>query len=117
MSYPVKVKCTAAFLMELTSCELGRYNDAEQAREAGDKELISENGYGVVFCDFSSRWKTQIECRNDAELVELYYVCASGTIGLRGYSASANRILDQIRERVATIDPEMVKRWRRQDGF
>lgn len=117
MSYPVKIKVTAAFLQELMSCETGRQEDAEYARLIDDQESIKSNDYACVFNDFSDRWKTQIECRNDAELCELYYVCASGTIGLRGYVKTANRVLDQIRDQVRAVDPKLVTRWKNQDGF
>lgn len=115
--YPVKIKVTAAFLTNLLGCESGRHQDAVCARESDDKEDIKANGYDCVFCDFGDRWKTQIECRNDAELKELYYVCASGTIGVVGYTRTANKVLDQIREQVRSIDSGLVQRWKRQDGF
>lgn len=117
MSYPVKIKVTAAFLQELMSCETGRQEDAEYARLIDDQESIKANDYACVFNDFSDRWKTQIECRNDAELKELYYVCASGTIGLRGFCKTANRVLDQIREQVRAVDPALTNRWKFQDGY
>lgn len=117
MSYPVKIKVTTAFLQELLMCESGRHQDAVYAREKNDQEDIKANAYECVFCDFGERWKTQIECRNDDELKELYYVCASGTIGVVGYAKTANRVLDQIRDQVRAIDPKLVTRWKTQDGF
>lgn len=117
MSYPVKIKVTAAFLQELLMCESGRHQDALHARENDDQGDIKANDYACVFGDFGERWKTQIECRTDAELKELYYVCASGTIGVVGYSKTATRVLDQIRDQVRAIDPKLVSTWKHQDGF
>ena len=117
MSYPVKIKVTPAFLQELLLCETGRQEDAEHARRINDQEAIKTNKYECVFGDFGDRWKTQIECRNDAELCELYYVCASGTIGLNGYAKTANKVLDQIRHQVLVIDSKLASKWKTQDGF
>ncbi|MEG0868987.1 MAG: hypothetical protein RSG77_18310 [Hafnia sp.] len=113
--YPIKIKASARFIQELYGCEYGRYEDALAAREANDVELIDANDYAVVFCDFGDRWKTMIECRNDQELCELYYACASGTIGVVGFNRSANKVLDQIRDRVLVIDPKLVVDWPRQE--
>lgn len=117
MTYPIKLKSSSNFIQEFYSCEYGRYEDAQNAREAGDQELIETNDYQVVACDFLERHKSVIEVRNDAELRELYYALASGTIGYRGRTAHANTLLDQIRERVQAIDPELVKQWPEQSGF
>lgn len=119
INYPVRIKVSKDFLEDLLSAESGRYEDAVAAREAGDDELIDGNDYSCVFGDFGERHKTLIECRNNAELAELYYVCASGTIGLRegrNRGVTANRILDQIREMVASFDEKLVRLWPRQDG-
>lgn len=110
IQYPVKIKVTSKFLENLMGCEDGRHSDAEAAREDGD------DSYGVVFNDFGNRHKKMIECRNNAELLELYYVCASGTIGVVGFTRTANRVLDEIREMVRTLDPQMVKDWPYQNG-
>lgn len=115
--YPVKTKVSSAFLTELNNCEFGRYEDAVNARSESDEELIRCNDYQTVFCDFGDRFKTVIECRNDAELCELYYACASGTIGVNGYTRQANKVLDNIREQVKKINPDIVKRLPYQDGF
>lgn len=117
IKYPVKVKVTAQFLEELWSCEQGRHQDAEEAREAGDQEAIKRCDYDCVFNDFSGRHKTVIECRNNKELAELYYVCASGTIGVRGFTRQANRVLDEIRDKVVSFDPDLVRQWPKQDGI
>lgn len=117
IDFPVRVKVSTKFIEELNNCEHGRSEDAQLAREAGDKELIETNNYETVFCDFGERYRTLIECRNDAELCELYYACASGTIGVNGYTKQANRVLDTIREKVTLIDPTIVKRFPNQSGW
>jgi hypothetical protein len=113
--YPMKIKASKEFIEELVNCEMGRYEDAEYAREINDIEEIKECNYDCVFIDFSGRWKTQIEVKNDSELRELYYVCASGTIGLYGYTKQANKILNKIRKDVQKIDPDLVKLWPKQE--
>jgi len=115
--YPIKIKVSKKFLEELYYCEYGRYEDAQSARNAKDQEEIEVNHYEVVACDFLGRWKTQIEIRDDMELAELYYACASGTIGVVGYARQANRILNQIRDRVLIIDPNLVEVFPYQDGL
>lgn len=114
--YPIKVKASAKFLDDLYHCEYGRYEDAVSAREDNDTEAIEAEGYGLVYCDFGKRFKTQIEIRNDAELSETWYALASGTIGL--YNArTANRMLDELRPIASSVCPEMVNLWPFQDGF
>lgn len=118
IEYPIKIKVSKAFIDDLMSVEYGRYEDAETAREANDQDAIKTNDYGCVFCDFGGRHKTMIECRNNQELAELYYVCASGTIGLRegcNRGVTANRVLDEIRDMVASFDEALVRQWPRQD--
>lgn len=117
MTYPIKIRVGAEFLEELYQCEYGRYEDAQDARRRGNQKAIETNDYQVVACDFLDRWKTVIEVRNDAELRELYYACASGTIGVRGYTRQANRVLSKIRNRVRALDPKLVENWPRQDGY
>jgi len=112
----MKFKATAKFISEFTYAESGRHEDAESTRAMGDVELIEMNNYGCVVGDFIGRWKTQIEVRNDQELVELYYGLASGLIGLFGFSKKANLILDVIRPKVVTLDPDLVVRWPFQNG-
>lgn len=111
MNYPCLIEVDPEFLQELYQCEYGRYEDAMNAREADDEESINGNDYQVVACDFLNRHRTVIEIQNDAELRELYYACASGTIGSRGYAEEANRVLDKIRDTVRNIDPGLVGRW------
>lgn len=77
---------------------------------------IKARGYQLVAGDFLGRYKTLILIKNDDELVELYYVLASGLIGTRGYKKSANHLLDKIRDRVSEINPYVVKVWPYQDG-
>lgn len=117
MTYPIKIKVRPDFLDELYQCEAGRYEDAQDARRRGDQEAIEASGYQVVACDFLDRWKTQVEVRDDAELRELYYACASGTIGVCGYTRAANSVLDKIRDRVREIDPELVQMFPYQNGL
>ena len=114
--YPMKIKCGKRFLEELLGCESGRHEDAEGAREAGDIESIEGNDYETVFCDFGWRHSTQVELRNDEELVEYYYALASGTIGLYACRA-ANTQLDKIREYVLEVSPRTVKIWPCQNGY
>ena len=111
MNYPCLIEVDPEFLQELYQCEYGRYEDAISAREADDEESIIGNDYQVVACDFLNRHRTMIEIQSDAELHELYYACASGTIGSRGYAKEANRILDKIRDTVRNIDPTLVEMW------
>ena len=114
MSYPIKLKTSAKFLEELYHCEYGRFEDATNAREANDQEAIEGNNYELVFCDFAGRHKTVIEIQNDAELCETWYALASGTIGL--YCCKhANTLMDQIREKVTEVKPELVKQWPNQN--
>lgn len=115
--YPIKIKVRPEFLEELYQSEYGRYEDAQNARRRGDQENIEANNYQVVACDFLDRWKTQIEVRNDAELHELYYACASGTIGVNGYTRAANAVLNRIRDKVREIDPNLVEMFPYQNGF
>ena len=115
MDYPIKIKVSKAFLTELYECEFGRFEDAQIAREKDSAADIKANDYDLVFCDFGDRHKTVIECRNDAEVIELYYACASGTIGVNGYGFTANRVLDVIRARVRELNPQIVLRFPRQD--
>jgi hypothetical protein len=117
MDYPIKIKTSRAFIQELYSAEEGRYDDALNARKRNDVEAIKNNDYDVVACDFILRWKTQIEVRDDRELRELYYACASGMIGLYGYTREANRILNKIRSRVKEIDPGLVDLFPYQTGL
>lgn len=117
MVYPIKIKVRKEFLENLYHSEYGRYEDALDARKRGDQENIKVNNYQTVACDFLDRWRTQIEVKTDDELRELYYACASGTIGVNGYAREANRVLNKIRNRVRVFDPELVERWPRQDGF
>lgn len=115
-TYPIKLKVSAKFLEELFNCEYGRYEDAQNAREDKDEELIKMNNYELVFCDFGDRFKTQIEIRNKEELAETWYALASGTIGLYACDA-ANNALDKIREATTKEFPELVKKWPVQDGY
>lgn len=117
MQYPAKFKASKAFIEELESCEMGRYEDAMLARENNDEEDIRLSSYECVLGDFIGRHKTMIEVRNDAELVELYYALASGLIGVRGRAAKANRILDMIRDDVQKINPEIVRMFPYQTGL
>lgn len=117
MTYPIKLKCSAKFREELYYCEYGRFEDAQEAREAGDIEDIKASNYECVFCDFGDRHKTVIEIRNDAELHETYYALASGTIGVRGYARQANSLLDKIRPAMLKVDAGLVERWPNQNGF
>lgn len=116
MQYPVSFRVSRAFLSELYMCESGRHEDAQRAREEGDEESIRENNYELVACDFLDRYKTIIRIENDAELVELYYALASGTIGVMGYTRAANNLLDKIRDRVREVNPKMVEDWPFQNG-
>jgi hypothetical protein len=116
MTYPIKLRAAPRFIEELYWCEHGRFEDAQAARAAGDQEAIEANDYQVVACDFLDRHKTLIEVRTDAELSELYYALASGTIGVCGHAAQANRLLNKIRDRTREIDPEIVALWPRQEG-
>jgi len=117
IDYPVKVKATPKFIEELNNCEFGRFEDAQLARENKDAELIEANNYETVLCDFGARFKTMLVARNDAELCEIYYACASGTIGVNGFTIGANKVLDAIREQVRLIDPTIVKRFPNQNGW
>lgn len=117
ISYPIKLKCSKQFLEELQFCESGRENDAQRARQENDTKAIEFNEYEVVFNDFSDRWKTIIEIRNDLELCETYYALASGTIGVNGFSRQANRLLDEIKDFVLMVNPQLVKQFPFQNGF
>lgn len=110
MKYPIKFDVGRDYLTELYYCEEGRYEDAQNARKAGDEETIVANNYQLVLCDFLDRYKTIIEIRNDAELVEFYYALVSGTIGLRRLTKT-NRLLGLIADDVQRIAPEQVARW------
>lgn len=126
MTYPIKVKASAAFIQELAACESGRHEDAEAAREkaASDDPAIAADGradieandYQLVLCDFIERHRTLIEVRSDAELCELWYALASGTIGVNGHARTANRILDELRGEVRMINPGLVREWPCQTG-
>ena len=117
MQYPLKLKSSKEFIEELISAEYGRYEDACQARKENDIFFIKMNSYEVVAVDFLDRHKTIIEVRNDAEIKELYFALASGLIGIRGRARHANKLLDKIRSHVETLDPELVSRFRYQNGL
>lgn len=116
IEYPIKLKTNAKFLEEFYHCEYGRYEDAMEARVRGTQEDIDANNYQCVCCDFLGRWKTQIEVRDDAELCELYYGLASGTIGLYA-CPHANTLLNIIHPFVEQVNPTVVAQWPRQDCF
>lgn len=88
--YPLKFKATKEFIQELYECEHGRYEDAQWAREQDDVVLIETNNYQCVYGDFGQRHKTQIEVRNDAELLELHYALRTGTITIHKPTAARN---------------------------
>ena len=89
-TFPIKFKVSNKFLEELKLCEWGRYKDALHARETTTPEEVVKNRYDCVFNDFSDRFKTQIEVRNWAELKELRWVLATGTIDCHMYEATKN---------------------------
>lgn len=110
--YPWKIKASKAFIAELEAVEEGSMMDRDAARESGE-----EDGSRTLVGDFIGRHKTQIEVRSDAELLALYVALGSGLIGHSGYARQANRIMDEIRDRVREIDPGTVRRIPRQDGY
>jgi len=114
MDYPLKIKSNSKFIEELRGCEHGRYEDAIWARAHGEPGDVEAGDYECVVGDFIDRWKSQIEVRNEAELCELYYALASGTIGLY-YCPHANTLLNQIRPIVDSINPALVEQWPVQD--
>lgn len=113
--YPVKLAVIPSFRDELEQCEEGRYEDAFDARYRWDFDSIEGNEYEVVLNDFIGRYTTLIKIENDAEMVELYYALASGTIGIHRCT-SANNMLDKIREYVLLIAPMTVEKWPCQTG-
>lgn len=110
MTFPVRVKVSAGFLVNLIDCEEGRHSDAEYAREAG--EDLDRDSYHCVFNDFSGRFKTIIECRNTDELAELYYVCKSGTIDVAGYKRTADRVAAEIAPLLRESNPDLLRVWK-----
>jgi len=115
IKYPIMIKASEKFITELYYCEYERCMELPYREDAQNE---------CVVCDLLDRHNTQIEIRNDAELLELYYATASGVIDLFEYTTligiaatrfrlSANRLLDKIRPLVETIDPILVKRWPR----
>lgn len=117
-TYPIKIRVSAKFIEEMDGCEMGRYEDAERLRQSTDPEDVAdvEENYKVVWIDFSGRYKTVVELRNDDELLEAYYAAASGTIGLYCKTA-ANNFLDKIRDKARELDPNLVRTWPYQNGY
>lgn len=69
-------------------CMLGKTAPSEEG---------AKNRYDCVFNDFADRFKTQFEVRNWAELKELRYVLATGTIDYHMHEATENlysKVLD-----------------------
>ena len=116
--YPITLKASSRFIEAFFYSEYGRWEDAESARRKKDAELIERNEYQCVYCDFGDKFKTLIRIETEAELLETYYALASSNVGLEsGLCRTANRLLDEIRDRVESVDPELVETWRYNSGY
>ena len=114
---PVKIKTSKTFINELLSAENGRYEDALAFRENKGLDEVKEKGYDLTVPDFVGEHKTQIVIRNERQATELYWACATGVIGVRGYHKQATRVMQTIKPIVEHVSPNLVKQYPYCDGY
>lgn len=112
MTYPIRIKLSAAVLEKLGQCELGSWEDLngdDPDPEGLESRPLESHTYAVV----ERSPKTVLVINNPAEAEDVYYAVCSGTFQLY-YLRAARKIADRLRPHAL---PETVKLWPGPSGY
>lgn len=110
---PLKFKMGNDLVHKFQLCEMGTWEDHERGNDKSDAPYT----YEVL-----DRWETQIEIRDRAELITVWWALCTGTFAIRHYRAACNladKILPHVKE-AAEHDKKAAKifqQYRYPDGF
>lgn len=94
--FPIRIRMSAAALVELAACAEGSYSDMQAAGNAGElvERMLTTHTHVVA-----KRHKTMLEIRNHREAEDVYYEVCSGVFQIKGWVGwtMANAIADRLR--------------------
>ena len=110
MNFPIKIRCTKAFLVELSESERGAYEDDQQIIEDGGSPARPPESHTFLI---AQRHKTVLEIRSPEEAVDVYYAVSSGTVQIyeKGFLNQCRRVANALSDIVDQHDPDLRRRW------